>query len=154
MTGIERIEADIVRLPWCGCWVWMGHTMKPYAANPRAMPYGRLIFNGSRMLAHRFAWSVYRGHLPKSALVLHRCDNPCCVNPQHLFLGSQQENIEDRNQKQRQARGVSNASAKLTEDQVQAIRGGAKRDGEWAQMLGVTKSTVRHARTRRTWRHI
>ena len=87
--------------------------------------YGEGWFNGRTQRAHRIAWQLYFGDIPKGLCVLHRCDNRRCVNPKHLFLGSVSDNNRDKITKGRHRFGVSNGEAngraKLTEAQVQSI---------------------------------
>ena len=78
------------------CWVWMGARM------PRG--YGVLNTRGSANLAHRLAWEIAHGAIPDGLSVLHRCDNPPCVRPEHLFLGTQADNQRDMASKGRQRR--------------------------------------------------
>lgn len=95
MTPAERFECRYMHEPMSGCWLWMGH----------CNPYGLFAMGGQRMGAHRAAWLLHRGEIPAGLWVLHRCDVPACVNPDHLFLGSSQDNIADRDLKGRQAGG-------------------------------------------------
>jgi len=81
-----RVNAD-VRLTEQICWLWNG--AKNWAG------YGRLKFERSYFLAHRLAYAATKGVVPKGMRVLHRCDTPACVNPDHLFLGSQADNVRD-----------------------------------------------------------
>lgn len=76
-----------------GCWEWRG------ATDPDG--YGVLRYQRSRMRAHRVSWQLANGPVPKGLHVLHSCDNPPCVNPDHLFLGTHQDNVRDRDQKKR-----------------------------------------------------
>jgi hypothetical protein len=80
--------------------------------------YGRF----SPMRAHRFSWTIHRGPIPKGKSVLHKCDNPNCVNPKHLFLGTQQDNLADMREKGKQVRGEAQGSAVLTAEDIVAIR--------------------------------
>ncbi len=86
--------------------------------------YGKFYLNGKRERAHRVSWMIHRGKIPKGMHVLHRCDNPPCVNPDHLFLGSNQDNVDDKMSKGRLAtkHGESNVNSKLTWNDVRTIR--------------------------------
>lgn len=124
----------------CHIWQW--------ARN--AAGYG---YNGGGF-AHRKAWIAANGPLPDGLRVLHRCDVPACVNPEHLFVGTQAENVADMVAKRRSLGGTRNPSAKLTEDDVLAIRASHEPLGTLAKRYGVCKATVSDARTGRTWRHL
>lgn len=98
------------------CWPWVGcRTVEGY---------GMIRIGGKTFRSHRIAHVLALGAIPEGMCVLHRCDNPACVNPFHLLSGTHKENIEDMNAKGRQVspRGVRNGSAKLTPDQVLRIR--------------------------------
>jgi hypothetical protein len=98
------------------CWVWTGPCFK-------RMGYGRIrSIQTEENLAHRVSWLVHHGAIPEGLQVLHRCDNPPCVNPGHLFLGTHQENMADRNAKGRQARGEHAGNGWISDIQVQQIR--------------------------------
>jgi hypothetical protein len=96
-----------------GCWLWMGKL------HPRG--YGR--FRGKTGdMAPRFSYECYRGEIPPGMQVCHKCDNPQCVNPDHLFLGTNQDNVDDKVRKGRHPVGETCTSAKLTEAQVLEAR--------------------------------
>jgi hypothetical protein len=82
-----RIERFSIPEPNSGCWLWTG--------SPVGIGYGRIRANGRHWLAHRASWRVHRGRIPRGRCVLHRCDTPACVNPDHLFLGSLKDNAQD-----------------------------------------------------------
>ena len=103
------------------CWEWIGAKM----GKGLAYGYGKIGEGGHRgksLYAHRLAYELFVGPIPEGMRVLHHCDNPGCVNPQHLFLGTQADNLEDMTMKGRRARGEHQGAAKLTQEQVQEIR--------------------------------
>lgn len=97
------------------CWVWTGATI------PRKWNYGTMWASGRKIAAHRFSWLLHRGPISGALRVLHRCDNPRCVNPSHLFLGYDRENQDDMWAKDRGARSERHPNTKLTDEQCQEI---------------------------------
>ena len=85
----QRFLAKIERIPFSSCWYWSGYCM------PKG--YGHFGVSSKRQnaLAHRVAWEIFRGDIPSGMFVCHRCDVPGCVNPEHLFLGTNSDNIQD-----------------------------------------------------------
>lgn len=117
--------------------------------------YGTVWLNGKQSLAHRAAWYYTTGAYPSMHL-LHSCDRPVCVNPNHLREGSNQDNVDDAVRKNRHPHGVSSGRAKLTESDVIAIRGryaGGATKGELATQFYVTRQTIGDV-INRTWRHL
>ena len=106
------------------------------------------------MLAHRVAYRLYVGPIPTGMCVLHRCDNPSCVNPDHLSVGTRTTNLEDMTTKGRRVRGVSHGRAKLTEAAVLSIRSDQRLPRVIAVEHGVSHATVRLIRARKTWAHL
>ena len=143
----ERFLARVEPVTESGCWIWVGWK------GPRG--YGGVYRNHRRLYAHRVAWELYHGEIPKGLCVLHQCDVPCCVNPDHLFLGSHKDNMRDMVLKNRSTRGSRNPSARLTEESATKIKLATNRSTlSLAKQYGVSQLTVWKVRTRRTWKHL
>ena len=131
------------------CWLWMGSRHKT--------GYGQLYWNGRTTRATHVAWESTNGPVPIGIFVLHTCDNPPCVNPDHLFLGTHLTNAQDKEFKGRghQPRGERNSHAKLTTDQVMAIRNrytqGSCTYGGLATEYGVGDEAIRRIVLGMTW---
>jgi hypothetical protein len=120
------------------CWVWLG--------TKTARGYGK-IYDGEKMeYAHRLSWKLVNGSISDEMEVCHTCDNPMCVNPVHLFIGSHLENVRDMVAKDRGNRGERHGHAKLTDEQVKFIRRLA-RDG----LPQIWIATVFHLHVRYVW---
>ena len=145
MSVLARFESKFERITECGCWIWTAGIFK-------ARGYG--AFAHPEQLAHRVSWALYRGSIPAGAHVLHSCDVPACVNPDHLFLGNQQANMADKVSKDRQSRGQGTGVAKLTEQQVVSILVDQRQHKAIAAEHGVSSSTVSEIKLRKTWKHI
>jgi hypothetical protein len=121
--------------------------------------YGQFYFEGKIVLAHRASWAMYHGSMPTPAQkVCHRCDNPCCVNPEHLFLGTQRDNALDCVAKGRARRarltGEKNGVARFTDDQVRDIHRDQRMYREIASDYGVAESTIGMIKRGHNWHHI
>lgn len=141
---VSKVAAPDVR----GCRNWTGTRNK--------WGYGYFWLNGKMRRAHKVAWETVNGPVPDGALIMHRCDNPACVNPDHLSLGSQQDNNDDMQRKgrNRQPQGERHGSARLTADDVQIIRRSQEQSSVLARQFGVSYYTVRKIRLGLKWRHI
>jgi len=137
------------------CWEWQGARL--------SAGYGRCSTSRpdrAQTTAHRLAWTLSYGAIPDGLYVLHRCDNPPCVRPEHLFLGTAADNAADMIAKGRRTwqgmAGEAHPRHRLTVEQVRAIR--ANPDGltgvALAHQFGVTKNNIYAIRQRRTWRHL
>lgn len=122
-----------------GCWEWQGQilSVNNYGRYRRKNPYGT-------ERAHRIAWMIANGPIPKGMYVCHKCDNPPCVNPSHLFLGTQADNMQDMHLKGRGHAGESHANAKLSDEEVEIIRSNplGVTQRELASKFGVSESLV------------
>lgn len=138
-----------------GCWEWTG---------AKSNAYGRLMWNfndgrGAHIeLAHRVSWLIHFGPIPNGLYVCHHCDNPPCIRPDHLFLGTNAENLDDMAKKGRSTQGVRNSWAKLTDQSVIAMRERYATSrttiAKLAKDYGVTQSVATKAIRGETWRHV
>lgn len=118
--------------------------------------YGYLRVNGEQTYAHRFSWSQKNGDIPSGIDILHRCDVPYCVNPEHLFSGTAKDNAQDALKKGRMVnyKGEEHGSAKLTDADVLAIRASKEKQRDTAAKYGVTQAAISSIVRRKVWQHI
>lgn len=133
-----------------GCWLWRR------GPSPR---YGKLSIGASGFVsAHRLSWQLHYGVIPAGLCVLHRCDQPLCVRPDHLFIGTHAENVADRHRKGRDGRGVRLPQSKLTPRRVRRARFlRANTDLSFAaigRQFNVSDITIQRAITGQTWSHV
>jgi hypothetical protein len=177
-----RLPADVrfwLRVEVAGedeCWPWVGARDRDgyglFMLNADSMSNGRRVC----MHAQRFAWMLVNGPVPGGLHVLHHCDNPCCVNHAHLFLGTNADNVADRDRKGRTAKGdhhawrtkpecmrpgqpprmygEANPSAKLTDAAVRTIRADSRTARIIAKEYGVSKSLINAVRRGEIWRDV
>ena len=142
----DRIEAKVERIPEAGCWIWMGAT--------QVRGYGEILSSNRKLLAHRASYEAFVGPIPKGMYVCHACDNVYCVNPNHLFLGTQKQNMQDMVAKGRSTKGEKNARAKLTEEQVKQIREMSESNSFIAKLFHVSTSNIQFIKTKKRWTHV
>lgn len=142
-----RLKHYSVPNPANGCIEWVGS---------KCNGYGVLGTKDSFVVAHRAAWSLANdgADIPEGMFVCHRCDNPKCINPKHLFLGTPKDNSQDMSAKGRSTRGERSASALLTPEQVLAIRQDQRSQRRIAVDYGVSPRCIGKAKRRDTWAHI
>ena len=137
----EFIRSKSTPVPETGCWLWAGFI--------RRDGYGHLRSFNKKILAHRASYVAHNGAISGDILVRHTCDVRSCVNPEHLELGTTQDNIDDRNKRARTARGLKVPRAKLSDDDVRFIRQSLLDDKELALRFGVQKNYVTRIKDRR-----
>ena len=159
---VSRFWAKVEKT--ASCWLWTG--------SKRSKGYGAFVYkSGSQTVqgrAHRFSYELHKGPIPDGLFVLHRCDTPACVNPDHLFTGTNKDNVEDMVSKGRHVpggtygpgnyqRGTEHHSARLTESVVREIRQ-QRSDGRsfgWiARTHGLSIGHVHRIVTRKAWAHV
>ncbi|WP_171935781.1 HNH endonuclease signature motif containing protein [Escherichia coli] len=116
--------------------------------------YGRIMINRVKYGAHRLAYELANGPIPDGYVVRHKCDNPSCINPSHLEVGTQAENIKDKVTRGRQASGCSIGVSKLTEEIVRDIRSSGLKVSLLAERYGVSTVSIRNILRRKTWQHV
>lgn len=154
-----------------GCYIWLGDTGRYHYG----FEYGRFKLNGKRILAHRAAYILAHGEIPDEMSICHHCDTPLCVNPAHLFAGTQRDNIADMHAKGRYVsrRGIpnkhpsirrgmpinvgeENPRSKLTKQDVRFIKKFKDEflQRELAEMFGVSEPTISDIWRGATWKHV
>ena len=150
MTTVERFMAKVKKTN--SCWIWIG--------SQAGRGYGHFWYEGRLHGSHRISYKLFCGSIPNKRYVLHHCDNPPCVNPSHLFVGTQRDNLVDASNKGRMATGDRNGSrvkienmlrgekhgmSKLTIDEVREIRDrhdSGETDKSLAQIFNIGKSQI------------
>lgn len=135
---------------------------REWSGNMSGFGYGRFWDGANDVSAHRFSYILHYSAIPDGLWVLHKCDNPICTNPEHLFAGTRQDNVDDMIAKNRHRQGhcpagESNPSAKLTESDVLAIRAMAQagtRRKLIAEQFGVSLPLIEKIISRSVWKHI
>lgn len=140
----DRVET----IPESGCWIWMKGT------SPDG--YGKIKYKQKTIRAHRFSWMAHRGKIPKWKFVLHKCDIKLCVNPDHLFIGTNDDNMKDMVLKKRHRIGSQQVSSKLTENQVRDIKNHFKNHStrKIAKIYGVGQVTIMRIKSGTHWTHV
>ncbi len=146
----ERFWAKVDKTPGQGpdgdCWGWLAGT--------RYGGYGYLRISGKIVAAHRFSYELHKGPIPEGKKVRHSCDNKLCPNPDHLLLGTHQTNMDDMVVRGRSSRGEARPCAKLTPENILTIRCDTRTVRQIAADYNVSKSSIHHIKTGKSWKHI
>lgn len=148
-TLLDRFESKVVKASFGDHDEWSG-TLNRDGYGTIKNEYGR------NEGAHRVAFRLYNGPIPAGMFVLHTCDERCCVNPKHLFLGTNQANMDDMIAKGRKVivRGESHGMTPLTDAQVREIRADPRSSRALAPLYSVSRVTISNVKSRRTWAHL
>jgi hypothetical protein len=146
---IKKINIDEAT----GCWYWVGTKMRKY---------GLVKFNKIGIRVHRVMYSIFNGLIPEGLHVCHKCDNPACCNPEHLFLGTVKDNVRDCISKGRfkfnlplkRLSGENHPRAKLTNYQIGLIRKDKRVQREIALDYGVAQTQISNIKSGKTWKHV
>lgn len=144
----QRFTSKLSAPDESGCSLWLGGI--------GSAGYGVFWAFDRQVRAHRFAWELENGPVPKGLFVCHRCDNPRCCSVAHLFLGTAQENTNDMMRKNRHKTTIGTAvrNSKLTDEMALAIRRSSLKNGELAKMYGISPSGVTNIKQGRSWVHV
>lgn len=150
---LERLkmhfEKNVIRQD--GCWDWKGYIARNgYAEIARSK-------NFSIKHAHRISWMIHKGKIPEGLFICHKCDNPKCTNPDHLFIGTHQDNNKDRDEKGRTIKGEKVASSILNDEQVREIKNLLSLDhstSEIAKKFAISTTTAKRINNGTLWKHI
>lgn len=142
----ERLAYNVAPPNELGCMLWIGKRDRN--------GYGRMKWRGKEQFTHRLSWEEAKGSVPIGLCVCHRCDVPACINIDHLWVGSQTENMEDKRAKGRSPKGEAHRDATLSEADVWAIREDSRLQRIIAEQYGIAQQSVSDIKARKTWTHL
>jgi len=145
----DRFFKKVLIAPFHECWEWLAY--KSWDG------YGYFNSGKRNELAHRFSYRMFIGEIPISLCVLHKCDNPSCVNPEHLFIGTNDDNVKDKVQKTRQACGERMNRGSATAEDVAEIRrmhASGIRQSCICRLFKISSGSVSKIINGKSWKHI
>ena len=145
-TLIEKIKLKSEVNPVSGCWEW--------SKGKNGTGYAQIRHDGKARLAHRVSYMEAYGAIPDDLHLCHRCDNRACVNPEHLFVGDDKANSDDKLSKGRQARGESHGMRKLGIPEIYLIRAAHGTNEAIGLLYGITAGAVSMIKHRKRWAHV
>lgn len=149
----DKLEGNVVKSE-SGCWEWVGTKR----GSSSGVHYGGTNIGRKSVLAHRASYEFYIGVIPENMLVCHKCDNPKCINPDHLFLGTRLDNAKDMANKHRGTCGEKSSNSKLSNTKSFEIIFAAKnknmKQKEIAYVFGISEKTVNKLFNRKSWKHL
>ena len=143
-TTLEKFYSRIEMVPESGCWIW--------TATANKHGYGQLRVNWKMKQAHRYSYEMHKGEIPEGKLVCHKCDVRSCVNPDHLFLGTHQDNANDMVKKGRSLSCEKNGRAKLDYDEALFVFTCGLPTKFLAEEFGVSRTLIDRIKTQRSWK--
>jgi hypothetical protein len=143
-TVLQRFEQKYIPEPNSGCWLWIG-AITPFG-------YGKIYYDGRYKYSHRLSYEMSIGEIDSDNVVCHKCDNPSCVNPDHLFQGTPKQNTKDMIQKNRHAHGEK--ISKLSESEVIDIYNSNSTHESLGLMYGVNRATITKIKNGQRWKHL
>jgi len=146
MTLAQRFWSKVDPAPSECCWEW--------TACKFPLGYGQFKLNYRNLSAHRVAYTLAKSEIPDDLIVRHTCDNRLCCNPDHLILGTHTDNMADRQERNRQAKGEQHSKSKLTAKQVMEIYSSLLPRNELAKLYNISKRNVFYIKSKQRWKHL
>jgi hypothetical protein len=148
---VRRFNAMWMPVPWSGCWLWLGAIKTGH----RQVGHGVIGIGGGRanglIRAHRLSYLIHKGEIPDGILVRHTCDIACCVNPDHLILGTMDDNVRDMMER---GRGRGQFKPQVSADVVIAIRQDTRSEREMGEAYGISAALAGMIRRGRRGHHV
>ena len=146
----EILYSHIFPVTESGCWLWDSAIGNQFGHG--CMKHGGR--KGKKLLAHRVSYEVHHGDIPEGKCVLHKCDVPSCVNPDHLYIGDRKDNSDDMYSRGRARIGSKHYASKITEDIAKKIKGSGLSTKEISNIYNISRQSAADIIYGRTWKHV